>query len=197
MDNNIIVYGVSSSYSKAQNTIATLKQAGFLDSDLLVLSVSSADSKLFANENHINTTDENEARTYSGAAIGGFIGWLAMAGFGIITIPIIGYFIVVTPVLAAMIGAGIAGSINGVKEVFHRLGMSDDEVVDYELSLNQGKIFLLVSISNEELIGKAEEILQITQMEKIHTKYNINSLEIDKLTAKKIDVDYQINQEVE
>ena len=56
MNKNIIAYGVSSSYSKAQNTIATLKQAGFLDSDLLVLFASSIDSKRFANENHINTT---------------------------------------------------------------------------------------------------------------------------------------------
>ena len=163
MKQELIVYGISNSHDTAQIVVTDLKKIGFLNHDILVIFKSPIESKEFADQNHINTSEDSETNIYSGIAIGGFLGWLAMAGFAEVAVPVIGGFIIAGPILTALIGAEIANSIDNLTDVLLKLGIDKEHAAEYEHQIKAGGVFLLVNAKNSEEFIKAKEAFTSNQ----------------------------------
>jgi len=112
---NKAVFSVFSTYSSADFAVGLMKNEGFRNTDISVLLPYNEGSKDFA---HIRATKAPEGAATgagSGALVGGALGWLA--GIGALAIPGVGPFIAAGPVMAALAGMGLGGTLGGVSGV--------------------------------------------------------------------------------
>jgi uncharacterized membrane protein len=90
--------------------------------------------------------------------IGGALGWLA--GIGALAIPGIGPFIAAGPIMAALAGAGVGGTVGVITGALIGMGIPEYEAKRYEGRVKNGGILLSVHCDTNDEKKTAERILE-------------------------------------
>jgi hypothetical protein len=88
------------------------------------------------------------------------LGWLA--GIGALAIPGVGPLIAAGPIVAALAGVGVGGTLGGVAGALVGLGIPEYEAKRYEGRVRDGGILLSVHSDNADWTKKAKAILERT-----------------------------------
>jgi len=148
-----------------ESAVDTLKSAGFRNTDISVLFPENVGTKDFAHQKGTKAPEGASAGAATGVVIGGTLGWLA--GIGALAIPGVGPFIAAGPIMAALAGAGVGGTIAGITGALIGMGIPEYEAKRYEGRLRKGSILLSVHSDNSEWTRKAKEILERTGAEDV------------------------------
>ena len=92
-----------------------------------------------------------------------------MVGIGALAIPGVGPLIAAGPILAALSGAAIGGTVGGPTGALVGLGIPEYEAQQYEGKLREGNIFLCVHAQDSTEAAKARKILTEEKAESIST----------------------------
>src|SRR5438105_14317199 len=109
---NTAVFGIYSTRELVEGAVDALREAGFRNTDISVLFPENAGTKDFAHKKGTKAPEGAAAGAGTGVVIGGALGWLT--GIGAIAIPGAGPFIAAGPIMAALAGAGAAGTVGGI-----------------------------------------------------------------------------------
>jgi hypothetical protein len=88
------------------------------------------------------------------------MGWLL--GVGALAIPGLGPFIAAGPIMAALAGAGVAGTVLGVAGALVGMGIPEYEAKRYEGRVKDGGILLSVHSDTSDSTKRAKLILEAT-----------------------------------
>jgi CBS domain-containing protein len=165
MAKNTAVFGIYSSRERAEEGVATLRAAGFRNTDISVLFPENAGSKDLAHEKATKAPEGATAGASSGAIIGGALGWLA--GIGTLAIPGLGLFIAAGPIMGLLAGMGAGGAVGGMIGGLIGMGVPEYEAKRYEGRIRRGGILLSVHCDSSEWAKRAEKLLEETGAEDI------------------------------
>jgi hypothetical protein len=160
------VFGIFANRAGVAYTLGSLKDSGFRDTDVSILIPEGVDPEELNNSTSLITQKSTKAPegaaagAGSGAVIGGALGWLA--GIGAITIPGIGPFLAVGPIVAALAGIGLGGTVGGFAGILIGLGMPEYEAKRYAGRVEKGGILLSVHCDDSDWAKKAVAILEAT-----------------------------------
>ena len=157
---NTAVFGIYTTRVDVENAVDTLKMEGYRNTDISVLFPENVGTKDFAAEKHTKAPEGATTGAGTGVVIGGALGWLG--GIGALTIPGLGPFIAAGPIMAALAGAGVAGTVGGIVGALVGMGIPEYEAKRYEGRIKSGGILLSVHCDNSEWAKKAKELLQRT-----------------------------------
>jgi hypothetical protein len=105
--------------------------------------------------------------------LGGVMGWLL--GVGALAIPGIGPFIAAGPIMAALAGAGVAGTIGGIAGALIGMGIPEYEAKRYEGRVKDGGILLSVHSNTSDETKRAKLILEATGAQDISSTSEASS----------------------
>src|SRR5882672_1373233 len=165
MAKNIAVFGIYPTYGAVDGAVESLRASGFRNTDISVLFPENVGTKDFAHQKGTKAPEGASAGAATGAVIGGTLGWLA--GIGALAIPGVGPFIAAGPIMAALAGAGVGGTVAGITGALIGMGIPEYEAKRYEGRLKDGGILLSVHSDNSEWTKKAKEILERTGAEDV------------------------------
>ena len=167
MAHNIAAYGLYPSLSALESAISSFESNGFRTTDISVLYPESMGTRDLAHEASTKAPEGIATGAATGVAVGGVLGWLAAVGA--IAIPGIGPLIAAGPIVAALAGAGAAGTAGGLVGGLVGLGMPEYEAKRYEGRIKNGGILLSVHCDDNEWARRAKKILQDTGAEHVST----------------------------
>src|SRR5712691_846639 len=122
---NTAVFGIYPAYASVENAVDALRAAGFRSTDISVLFPENVGTKDFAHQKGTKAPEGASAGAATGAVIGGTLGWLA--GIGALAIPGVGPFIAAGPIMAALAGAGVGGTVAGITGALIGMGIPEYE----------------------------------------------------------------------
>src|SRR5271166_2523321 len=157
---NTAVFGIYPSYTSVETGVDGLKAGGFSNRDISVLFPEGAGSKDFAHEKGTKAPEGATAGAGTGVVLGGAMGWLL--GVGALAIPGLGPFIAAGPIMAALAGAGVGGTVLGVAGALVGMGIPEYEAKRYEGRVKGGGILLSVHSDSSEWTKRAKLILEAT-----------------------------------
>src|SRR5579871_3013582 len=109
---NTAVFGIYRDEDQVSYAIDKMLEAGFRNEDISVLIPDNLGTKDFGLEKHTKAPEGTTTGATAGGAIGGTLGLLA--GIGALAIPGLGPFIAAGPIMAALAGVGVGGTVGGV-----------------------------------------------------------------------------------
>jgi outer membrane lipoprotein SlyB len=146
------IFGLVKNEAQARTAVTALEAAGFIATDISVLSNSA-----YFNDNgvvqegfgktrevaHTNSTKAPEGAT-AGAAAGGVLGGLAgwLIGIGALAIPGAGPFIAAGPIFSALSAAAIGATAGGLSGALVGYGIPEYEAKLYAGRLDEGHILI-------------------------------------------------------
>src|SRR5437868_5566337 len=142
------VFGIFDTRSSLESTVTSLKASGFRSSDISVLMPTAESTKNFAHEKATKAPEGIAVGATSGLAVGGVLGWLA--GIGALAIPGVGPFVAAGPIVAAIAGAGIVGTLGGITGALVGLGIPEYEAKRYETLVKEGGMLLSVHVMDSD-----------------------------------------------
>lgn len=154
---NVAVYGVFHDRDKVRETVETLKNEGFRDSDISVVFPNQDETKQFAVEHNTKAPEGATAGGVTGIVAGGVLGW--MAGIGMIAIPGIGPLLAAGPIVAALAGAGAVGAAGGLVGALIGMGVPEYEAKKYENDIKEGRILIAVHCSDIRFTHSVRDVL--------------------------------------
>jgi hypothetical protein len=157
---NTAVFGLYPSITSVEIGVDELKSAGFRNTDISVLFPESAGTRDFAHEKGTKAPEGATTGAGTGVILGSALGWLV--GIGALAIPGVGPFIAAGPVMTALAGAGVAGTVGGITGALIGLGIPEYEAKRYEGQLKDGGILLSVHSDTSDATKRAKEILKRT-----------------------------------
>jgi len=152
------VYGIFDSSLRAEQTVDSLRAAGFTNDDISVLLQDNASSREFAHKKDTKAPEGTTAGVVAGGAIGGTLGLLA--GIGSIAIPGVGPFIAAGPIMGALAGLGTGGAVGGLIGALVGMGIPEYEAKRFEGRLKDGGVLLSVHCNTSDQITRAKDILK-------------------------------------
>jgi Protein of unknown function (DUF3341) len=159
------VFGIYSNATEVEGAIDALQAAGFRSTDISVLFPENARNEGLTHEKRTKAPEGAAAGGFSGAVLGGTLGWLA--GMGMIAIPGVGPLIAAGPILSALAGVGIGGTVAGITGALIGTGIPEYEARKYEGRVKSGGILMSVQVDDSERARKARSILRDTGAEDI------------------------------
>jgi hypothetical protein len=159
-EKNTAVFGIYPSYANLESGVDGLKAAGFSNRDISVLFPESAGTRDFAHEKGTKAPEGATTGAGTGVVLGGALGWLV--GVGALAIPGLGPFIAAGPIMAALAGAGVGGTVLGVAGALVGMGIPEYEAKRYEGRVKNGGILLSVHSSTSDETKRAKLILEAT-----------------------------------
>jgi hypothetical protein len=162
---NIAVFGIYADQITAEDSLETLKDAGFRTTDISVLFPDNQGTKDFAHEKHTKAPEGAVTGGGSGAVIGGALGWLA--GIGALAIPGAGAFVAAGPLMGMLGGIGVGSAIGGLAGALIGLGIPEYEAKRYEGRITRGSILLSVHCDDSDWARRAKNILNQTGAEDV------------------------------
>jgi len=162
---NTAVFGTYRTRSAAEAAVDSLIAHGFRSTDISVLMPENVGTKDFAHEKGTKAPEGAAAGAGTGAVLGGTLGLLA--GIGSLSIPGLGPFIAVGPIMAALAGVGTGGAIGGLIGALVGMGIPEYEAKRYEGMVKQGRILLSTHCDNSDWVKKAKNILEQSGAEDI------------------------------
>lgn len=142
----------------AEDLVQQLKVAGFANSDISVLMSDQVGTKDFAIDNETKAPEGAATGMGAGLAAGGVLGWLA--GIGTLAIPGVGPLIAAGPIMAALGGAALGGTIGGITGALIGLGIPEFEAKIYEGKLKSGSALISVHSESREQTDRAKQIME-------------------------------------
>ena len=157
---NTAVFGLYPNHSSVESSVATLREAGFRNTDISVLFPQNEGSKDFAHEKGTKAPEGTAIGAGTGAVVGGTLGWLM--GIGALAIPGLGPFIAAGPIMVALAGMGVGGAAGGITGALIGMGVPEYLATRYEGRVKDGGILLSVHSDNSDWTKRAKEILERT-----------------------------------
>jgi hypothetical protein len=157
---NTAVFGLYPSITSVEIGVDELKTADFRNTDISVLFPESAGTRDFAHEKSTKAPEGATTGAGTGVILGSALGWLV--GIGALAIPGVGPFIAAGPVMTALAGAGVAGTVGGITGALIGMGIPEYEAKRYEGQLKDGGILLSVHSDTSDATKRAKEILKRT-----------------------------------
>jgi len=155
---NVAAFGIYSDQATANDAIASLKSAGFRDTDISVLFPENLGSKDFAHEKHTKAPEGAVAGGGSGAVLGAAIGWLT--GAGTLFIPGLEVMQAAGPMVGMLSGMGVGVTLGGLAGAIAGFGVPEYEAKRYEGRVRKGGILLSVHCDSPEWVKTARSILK-------------------------------------
>ena len=153
--------------AQVNTIIADLKSAGFSGNDISVLMADKGGTRDFAHENSTKAPEGAATGVGTGALVGGALGWLA--GIGALAIPGLGPFIAAGPIMAALSGAAIVGTVGGLTGALVGMGIPEYEAKQYEGKVKSGSSLISVHSEDSAETKRAKEIFQRAGAQDIST----------------------------
>jgi hypothetical protein len=158
------VFGIFATTGEVEAAIDALQAAGFRSTDISVLVPEKAGKQETQRGKRMKTRRAT-AGGVSGAVLGGALGWLA--GMGMIAIPGVGPLIAAGPIVSALAGVGIGGTVAGITSALISTGIPEHEAKKYERRVKGGGILMSVQADDEDWAVKARSLLHHTGAEDI------------------------------
>ena len=155
---NKSVLCIATSRNQAEHIVDRLKNARFANSDISALLPDKDGTRDFAHEKGTKAPEGAAAGAGGGAVLGGALGWLA--GIGALAIPGVGPFVAAGPILAALSGAAIGGTVGGISGALVGMGIPEYEAKRYEGKIKEGNILISVHTDNSDQVKAAKEIFE-------------------------------------
>src|SRR3984893_11944152 len=152
------VFGIAKSESQAIAIADQLRAAGFSNNDISVLFPDKGGSKDFAHEQHTKAPEGAAAGGVTGGVLGGALGWLV--GIGALAIPGVGPFIAAGPIMAALGGAAVLGTVGGITGALVGMGIPEFEAKKYEGKVKSGSCLISVNSEDSNETKRAKEIYE-------------------------------------
>ena len=153
-------WGLYDDRKNLEVAVRELKDAGFDREDISVLVPDKEASQKLSFEYSTKAPEGIATGATTGALLGGSLGWLA--SIGALAIPGIGPLVAAGPIVAALAGAGAAGTIGGLTGGLIGLGMPELEAKRYQAELAKGGVLLAVQCSDARFAEAAKRILDRT-----------------------------------
>src|SRR5436190_23483944 len=109
---NTAVFGICPTHHTLESAIDALQNSGFRNTDISFLTEENVGSKDMGHRKASKAPEGVTAGAFFGVILGGALGWFA--GVGSLTIPGAESLIVAGPLVAALAGAGLAGTMGGL-----------------------------------------------------------------------------------
>ncbi len=151
------VFGICTEV-QAEAALNELKQAGFASSDISILVPDTTGSRDLGHEQHTKAPEGTATGVTTGGILGGALGWLA--GIGALAIPGLGPFIAAGPIMAALSGAAVVGTVGAVAGALVGLGIPEYEAKQYEGKLREGNVLISVHTEDRDERKLATEIFE-------------------------------------
>jgi hypothetical protein len=157
VESNIALYGLCKDRSGVEKAVQSLKQSGFRNTDISVLFPDNHGSKDFAHEKSTKAPEGAVVGAGCGALVGGTLGWLGSVG--LLAIPGVGPFIAAGPLMAALAGVGIGGTLGTLIGAVFGMRMPEYEAKRYEGRIKAGGILISVHCDNSDWVTRARDLL--------------------------------------
>lgn len=144
--------------TQTETIVHSLRAAGFSPNDISVLMADKRGTRDFALEHNTKAPEGAATGAGAGMAVGGALGWLA--GIGALAIPGLGPFIAAGPILAALSGAAIGGSVGVLTGALVGMGMPEFEAKRYEGKVKGGSSLISVHAEDMAEINCAKDIYE-------------------------------------
>jgi hypothetical protein len=164
-EKNSAVFGIYPHRASFEYAFGVLKEQRFRVTDVSVLLQENSGTKDLATQKATKAPEGAATGAGSGAVIGGALGWLV--GTGALSIPTLGPLIVAGPIIAALAGIGVGGTLGGVSGALAGLGTPEYEAKRYQGRIEKGGILLSVHCDSPIWANKAKRLLDSTGAEDI------------------------------
>jgi hypothetical protein len=121
---------------QAYQILDRLKAAGFSGNDVSLLMPDKWGGNDFAIDNQTKAPEGAATGAGTGALVGGGLGWLA--GIGALAIPGLGPLIAAGPIIGALTGAAVVGTMGGVAGTLIGMGIPEYEAQRYQGNVKAG-----------------------------------------------------------
>jgi len=156
---------IARSQSQAIQIVDQLKRANFSNQDISVLLPDKTGTRDFAHEQNTKAPEGAATGGVTGGVLGGALGWLA--GIGALAIPGVGPVIAAGPIMAALGGAALGGTVGGIGGALIGLGIPEYEAKRYEGKVRDGNVLMSVHTDNSDDVKRAKEIFKAAGAEDI------------------------------
>lgn len=152
------VFGIYPEPATTRDVVDRLTRAGIPSRDISVLMPARTDDRGLAYRKSTKSAEGVAAGAASGAFVGVSLGWLA--GMGALGIPGIGPFVAAGPLLAALAGIGLGGTVGGIAGALIGMGLPEYEARRYEGFVKEGHVLLSVHVESGSWADRARRILR-------------------------------------
>jgi len=150
------IFCTAKNYDHACRIVDHLKSAGFSNRDISVLMPDTAGTKDFAVHNQTKAPEGAATGAGTGAALGAGLGWLA--GIGSLAIPGLGPLIAAGPIMGALTGAAVVGTVGGITGALVGMGIPEYEAQKYQERVKGGYALISVHSENSNETSRAKDI---------------------------------------
>lgn len=161
------VYCIVQDRAKAESIVHSLRNAGFLNSDISVMMADKSGTRDFAHEQNTKMPEGVATGGVAGMEAGAIFGWLA--GIGTLAIPGVGPFLAAGPIMAALGGAAVGGAAGGIIGGLIGMGIPEFEAKLYDGKIRGGNALLSVHTDNSAQLKMAKEIFENANAEDINS----------------------------
>ena len=152
------VYCTAKTVEQAENIVAELRTAGFLNDDISALLPDSRGTSDFAHEHNTKAPEGATTGGVAGLGVGAAVGWLA--GIGALAIPGVGPFIAAGPIMAALGGAAVGTAAGGIIGALVGMGIPEFEAKRYDAKIREGNILISVHADDSKRRDVAKEMFE-------------------------------------
>jgi hypothetical protein len=161
------VYCIATSEAQAIRIANRLRSEGFTPDDISMLYPDRDGVRDLAPRNATKAPEGAATGASAGAVVGGALGWLA--GIGALAIPGVGPLIAAGPILAALSGLAVGGTVGGLSGALVGAGIPEYEAQQYEGRLRGGHILMAVHADDGDEASRIREIFSEEKAEDIST----------------------------
>lgn len=148
----------TASATQAEAIMRQLKDSGFSGNDISVLMADKAGTRDFAHEHNTKAPEGTATGVGTGVVVGGALGWLA--GIGALAIPGLGPFIAAGPIMAALSGAAVVGTLGGITGALIGMGIPEYEAKRYEGKVKSGCSLISIHCDDNDEVSRAKAICE-------------------------------------
>lgn len=157
---NISVYGIYANRLAAESTVTALREVGFRDSDISILSSDERSLKQLATQKETKAPEGAAIGVALGGVVGGTLGWLA--GIGVLALPALGPLIAAGPITAFLAGLGIGGTVGAITGWLVGMAFPEYEARRYDGMVREGGVLLSVHCDSSSWGKRAKKVLEWT-----------------------------------
>ena len=155
----------TASGAQTETIMRQLKNSGFSGNDISVLMADKSGTRDFAHEHNTKAPEGTATGVGTGVVLGGALGWLA--GIGALAIPGLGPFIAAGPIMAALSGAAVVGTLGGVTGALIGMGIPEFEAKRFEGRVKSGSSLISIHCDDSDEVSRAKEICESAGAEDI------------------------------
>ncbi len=148
----------TASVATTETIMRQLKNSGFSGNDISVLMADKSGTRDFVHEHNTKAPEGTATGVGTGVVVGGALGWLA--GIGALAIPGLGPFIAAGPIMAALSGAAVVGTLGGITGALIGMGIPEYEAKRYEGKVKSGCSLISIHCDDNDEVARAKAICE-------------------------------------